>query len=438
MNMQLSIALVAVTLVTIFVSACGDTAKLADDQSLGPGRPVLPAADPPWIPTLNIATPDRWTEVGRPATLPSLKVRRMAGGLKHPRSLLVLPNGDVLVAESDTPAENDCGSSLRGWIGNWLMRSAGASGPSADRLTLLRYDAGGSAMRVYADFLTGLKSPFGIALVGNDLYVANTDALMKYRYEPGQTRIDRAGVRVRDLPAGCVNYHWTKNLLASRDGGRLYVSVGSNSDHGERGPELESGRAAIWELEIPSGRWRRYASGLRNPNGLAWEPRTGALWSAVNERDEMGSDLVPDYMTSVQDGSSFGWPCRYYGDRIDTRVPATWSCDAQRSSTPDYALGNHTASLGIVFATGAWKEPFGEGAFVAQHGSWNRRPWSGYKVIFVPFSAGKPAGPPMDVLWGFREGDAAHGRPVSVAIDRDGALLVADDVGNSVWRVEPR
>ncbi|MDD1633904.1 MAG: sorbosone dehydrogenase family protein, partial [Methylococcaceae bacterium] len=286
-------------------------------------------------------------------------------------------------------------------------------------------------------FLEWLNSPFGMALVGNDFYVANTDALVRFPYRQGETKITHAGTKVLDLPAGPINHHWTKNLLASRDGSRLYVTVGSNSNAAENGMDQEVGRAAIWEVDPKRGSYRIYASGLRNPNGLAWEPDSGTLWTVVNERDEIGSDLVPDYLTSVPDGSFFGWPYSYFGLHLDERVQPQRPDLVAKARVPDYALGPHTASLGLAFSKVAqWPAPFDNGVFIGQHGSWNRKPRSGYRVIFVPFRAGKPFGDPIDVLTGFVSADGdAFGRPVGVALDKRAALLVADDVGNIIWRV---
>jgi hypothetical protein len=319
-----------------------------------------------------------------------------------------------------------------------VMQRAGAGGPSADRITLLRDADGDGVVETRSVFLDGLRSPFGMALVGSDLYVANTDALVRFPYEEGDTRIEQPGEIVVELPAGPINYHWTKNVIASPDGSRLYVTVGSNSNIGEKGMAAEEGRAAIWEIDPATGDHRIYASGLRNPVGLAFEPATGALWTTVNERDELGSDLVPDYMTVVREGAFYGWPYSYFGDHLDPRVEAQRPHLVAQAVVADYALGAHTASLGLAFANGAASLPaaFRDGAFVGQHGSWNRRPQSGYRVIFVPFAHGRPAGLPDDVLTGFlNEKGEARGRPVGVAIDRHGALLVADDVGNRIWRV---
>jgi glucose/arabinose dehydrogenase len=286
-------------------------------------------------------------------------------------------------------------------------------------------------------FLQNLNSPFGMTLVGNDLYVADTDRLLRFHYKPGATEIKTQPIKVVDLPGGTLNHHWTKNVIASKDGSKLYVTVGSNSNVGENGLDKEEGRAAIWEVDRATGNHRIFASGIRNPNGLAWEPASGALWTAVNERDEIGSDLVPDYITSVKDGGFYGWPFSYYGQHVDVRVEPQNLDLVAKAIAPDYAVGPHTASLGLTFAEGnTLPAQFKEGAFIGQHGSWNRKPHSGYKVIFVPFTGGKPSGKPVDVLTGFLDKDEnALGRPVGVVIDQQGGLLVADDVGNKVWRV---
>ena len=366
-----------------------------------------------------------------------LAVTRFADGLLHPRWVYVLPNGDVLVAETNAPPKPEDGKGVKGQVMKFFMRRAGAGVPSANRITLLRDSDGDGVVDVRSVFLEGLNSPFGMALVGNDFYVANTDSLMRYPYTPGQTRITAPGVKIVDLPGGPLNHHWTKNVIANRDGSKLYVTVGSNSNVGENGIEKEEGRAAIWEIDPKTGAHRIFASGLRNPNGMAWEPESGALWTAVNERDELGSDLVPDYMTSVRDGAFYGWPYSYYGQHIDARVKPQRPDLVGKAIAPDYALGPHTASLGLTSAEGAaLPAPFRQGMFVGQHGSWNRKPRSGYEVLFVPFDGGKPAGQPVDVLTGFvNDRGEAMGRPVGVAIDKRGALLVADDVGNVIWRV---
>jgi glucose/arabinose dehydrogenase len=372
-----------------------------------------------------------------PKAADGLRVNAFAVALDHPRWLYVLPNGDVLVAETNAPPKPDGASGLRGWVMGLVMKRAGARVPSANRITLLRdTDADGIADQRWV-LLEGLNSPFGMALVGDQLFVATTDAVLRFPYESGQTRITAAPIKVTDLPAGPINHHWTKNLIASADGSKLYVTVGSNSNVAERGMAVEDGRAAIWEVDAKTGKHRIFASGLRNPNGMAWAPGSGVLWTSVNERDELGSDLVPDYMTSVRDGGFYGWPYSYYGQHVDQRVTPQRPDLVASALVPDFALGPHTASLGLTSSVGTTlPKSFQQGMFVGQHGSWNRRPHSGYKVIFVPFDAGRPSGNPVDVLTGFlSENGKAFGRPVGVALDRHGALLVADDVGNVIWRL---
>jgi glucose/arabinose dehydrogenase len=403
---------------------------------MGP-EPVLPAPDPSLIPTVNIAPALGWSSDARPHAGSGLAVSAYAVGLDHPRWLYRLPNGDVLVAETNAPPRPQDRRGIRGFIMGKVMERAGAAVPSANRITLLR-DTNGDGVADFKEvFLSGLNSPFGMTLVGSTFYVANTDALVSFPYTDGTTSISAPGTTVTELPAGPLNHHWTKNVIASADGTRLYVTVGSNSNIAENGIDKENERAAILVVNPDTGATRVYASGLRNPNGLAWEPASGELWTTVNERDEIGSDLVPDYMTSVADGGFYGWPYSYFGQHVDERVQPQQPDLVRSALVPDYALGPHTASLGLAFAEGDQLAPeFGEGAFVGQHGSWNREPLSGYKVIFVPFADGRPAGPPRDVLTGFvsEDGDA-FGRPVGVIIDGAGALLVADDVGNTVWRV---
>jgi glucose/arabinose dehydrogenase len=420
------------------LSGCGDSANLPSEASSGP-NPTLPAPNKSLIPTINIATAKGWPANATPKAAQGLAVAAFASGLDHPRWLLVLPNGDVLVAESNAPKRPEEGKGIKGHIYQMVQKRAGAGVPSANRITLLRDADGDGVAETRHEFLKDLNSPFGMALVGNDLYVANTDAVMKYRYEDGATEITTPGVKVADLPAGPLNHHWTKTIIASADGKRLYVTVGSNSNAGENGLEKEESRAAILEIDLQTGQSRIFASGLRNPNGMAWEPESGELWVAVNERDELGSDLVPDYMTHVQDGGFYGWPYSYWGQHVDQRVKPQRPELVAKAIVPDYALGNHTASLGLAASSGdLLPHNMQKGMFVGQHGSWNRRPRSGYKVIFVPFEGGKPAGEPLDVLTGFvTDNGEALGRPVGVAIDRRGALLVADDVGNTVWRVGP-
>ena len=418
------------------MAACGDTALLP--VAAGSGlQPELPPPRKTLLPTVNIAPAKGWPHGATPQPAPGLQVAAFAAGLEHPRWLFVLPNGDVLVAETNAPPKPEDAKGVKGWVMGLVMKRAGAGVPSANRITLLRDTDGDGVADLRSVLLEGLNSPFGMALVGDSLFVANSDAVMRFPYASGDTRISAAGVRVVTLPAGPINHHWTKNLIASADGGKLYVTVGSNSNIAERGIEAEAGRAAIWEVEVASGAHRLFATGLRNPNGLAWEPASGALWTVVNERDELGSDLVPDYLTSVRDGAFYGWPYSYYGVHVDERVKPPRPDLVASAIAPDFALGPHVAPLGLVSSVGN-KLPaaYANGMFVGEHGSWNRRPHSGYKVVFVPFGAGRPVGLPVDVLGGFlSDAGDAYGRPVGVAIDKTGALLVADDVGNSVWRV---
>ncbi|MDB5366866.1 MAG: sorbosone dehydrogenase [Rhodospirillales bacterium] len=432
----MKIQIAAILVIPLVLAGCGEQATQPVESGYGKS-PVLPPPHKTLLPTVNIADAQGWPAGATPVPASGLAVREFAGGLDHPRMLHVLPNGDVLVAETNAPPKPDDAKGIRGWVMRKLMAKAGAGTPSANRITLLRDADGDGVAEVKSVFLEGLNSPFGMALVGHDLYVANSDAVVRFPYEDGQMKITAPGTRIVDLPAGTINHHWTKDLTASRDGARLYASVGSNSNVAENGLPAEEGRAAIWEIDPKTGAHRIFASGLRNANGLCWEPLNGALWAAVNERDELGSDLVPDYMTSVKDGGFYGWPFSYYGQHVDDRVNPQNPELVQKAIVPDYALGAHTASLGLAFNTGtALPAPFTQGAFVGQHGSWNRKPRSGYKVIFVPFANGQPSGPPVDVLTGFLSPDEkALGRPVGVAIDRTGALLVVDDVGNKVWRV---
>jgi glucose/arabinose dehydrogenase len=420
------------------LAGCSETARLPEAATVGP-QPQLPPPARALLPTVHIAPAQGWPAEGKPQALPGYTVTALERGLQHPRWLYVLPNGDVLVAESNKPApppgQEDKG--IRAFVMKQVMKRAGAGVPSPDRIMLLR-DANGDGQAEHRSlFIDKLHSPFGMALVGGNLYVANADAVVRFPYSAGQTQITAAPSKVTDLPAG-INHHWTKGLVASPDGRKLYVSVGSNSNVAERGMEMEEGRAAIWEVDVATGAKRLFASGLRNPVGMAFEPQTRALWTVVNERDELGSDLVPDYLTSVREGGFYGWPWSYWGTHVDERVKPPRPDMVARAIAPDYALGNHVAPLGLAFSDARMPAPFASGAFVGEHGSWNRSPRSGYKVVFVPFANGRPAGPPQDFLTGFVSPDGnAWGRPVGVAQDRTGALLVADDVGNVVWRVAP-
>jgi glucose/arabinose dehydrogenase len=435
MKMNHRIVSGAAAAATLALGGCGAPAQLPVSAGTGP-TPTLPAPNGSLIPTVNVAEAQGWPAGAHPTAAEGTAVNALAEGLQHPRWLYVLPNGDVLVAETNAPPKPEDGKGIKGWVMKKLMSKAGAGVPSANRITLLRDADGDGVAETRSVLLSGLHSPFGMALVGQQLYVANADALMRFPYVEGETQITAKGEKVVDLPGGPINHHWTKNVIASPDGKKLYVTVGSNSNAAENGIAAEQGRAAIWEVDPASGEHRIFASGLRNPNGMGWEPDTHALWVSVNERDELGSDLVPDYMTSVKDGAFYGWPYSYYGSHVDKRVKPQRPDLVASAVVPDYALGPHTASLGMTFSTGSTLPRFAHGAFVGQHGSWNRKPHSGYKVIYVPFDGGKPSGPPVDVLTGFLHDDnVAYGRPVGVAVDRRGALLVADDVGNTVWRV---
>jgi glucose/arabinose dehydrogenase len=431
------LALLATLLTTLLLPACGDVARLPVAAGTGP-TPQLPPPVSRVIPTVHIAPAVGWPAGAMPQAAAGTRVQAFARGLDHPRWLLVLPNGDVLVAETNAPPKPQDGVGIKGWLMGLVMQRAGATVPSANRITLLRDTDGDGVADLRTVFLAGLHSPFGMALVGSNLYVANTDAVLRFPYATGDTRIEAAGTQLLSLPGGPINHHWTKNLLASADGRSLFVAVGSNSNVGERGMDAEAERAAIWQVDVASGSHRLFASGLRNPVGMAWEPSSGALWTSVNERDELGSDLVPDYLAAVADGDFFGWPYSYYGAHVDVRVTPPRPDLVARARAPDYALGPHTASLGLASSEGtSLPAAFANGMFVGQHGSWNRKPHSGYKVVFVPFANGRPQNlPPVDVLTDFLSADGkAYGRPVGVALDKSGALLVADDVGNTIWRV---
>jgi glucose/arabinose dehydrogenase len=418
------------------IFTAGDKAKLPALAGYGP-KPTLPAPNPTLLPTVNQAGAVGWPAGAAPKPAPGLRVTAFAKGLAHPRWLFVLPNGDVLVAETNSPPQPQDKEGVRGFAASIIMQGAGADAPSANRITLLRDTDGDGVADKRVVFLSGLHSPFGMALVGQDFYVADTDAVLRFPYADGATSIAEKPEKIVDLPAGLRNHHWTKNVVASRDGTKLYVTVGSNSNVGENGMAAEEGRAAIWEIDLKTKAHRIFASGLRNPNGMDFLPGTDTLWTAVNERDEIGSDLVPDYMTSVKDGGFYGWPYSYYGQHVDVRMQPQRPDLVAKAIAPDYALGAHTASLGLVFSDRAKLGPgYAHGIFIGQHGSWNRNPRAGYRVIFVPFAGAEPDGEPQEVLTGFLNDDGkAMGRPVGVAIDGQGALLVADDVGNTVWRV---
>lgn len=408
------------------------------ETGYGPS-PVLAKPDKDIIPTVDVAKATGWPAGKMPTPAAGLGVTLFASGLDHPRTAMVLPNGDVLVAETNAPANRpEAAKGIKGKAMGMMMKKAGAAVPSANRITLLRDADGDGKAEVKQTFLSNLNSPFGMALVGDTLYVANTDAVVKFPYKKGDTAITVPGEKVADLPAGPRNHHWTKSLIASADGKKLYVGVGSNSNVAEHGMAEETGRGAIHEIDVATGKSRVFATGLRNPAALAVQPGSGTLWAAVNERDEIGDNLVPDYMTSVKEGAFYGWPFSYFGQHVDKRVEPAQPAMVAKALVPDYGLGSHTACLGLVFAeASSLTGKFTGGVFVGQHGSWNRKPPSGYRVIFVPFTAGKPTGMPVDVLTGFRVDDEALGRPVGLALDKRGALLVADDVGNVIWRVTP-
>lgn len=427
------------------LSGCGDSTRLHDNADVGPSPTLLEPVQTA-LPTINVAPARPWQDGEAPTPAPGLQVQPFATGLDHPRWLQVLPNGDVLVAESNAPPRPEDGRGVRAWVQAQFMKRAGAGVPSANRITLLRDTDGDGRADVREVFAQGLNSPFGMALVGERFFVANTDAVLEFDYKAGQTQLQGPGRKLVDLPAGPRNHHWTKSLIASPDGRRLYATVGSNSNAAEHGMPAEEGRAAIWEIALSSGTKRLFATGLRNPNGMAWLPAPGAttpsvLWTVANERDELGSDLVPDYLTSVHDGAFYGWPYSWYGGHVDPRVKPPRPDLVARAIAPDYALGAHVAALGLA-AAGASHLPAAlpgalpGGVFIGLHGSWNRKPASGYKVVYVGFEDGRPRGRPVDVLQGFLgPGGEARGRPVGVALDSHDGLLVADDVGNTVWRV---
>ncbi|HVI59029.1 MAG TPA: sorbosone dehydrogenase family protein [Luteimonas sp.] len=422
----------------VLAGGCGSTVQpLIHASNTGPD-PVLPApAGRRLLPTMDIAPAVGWKAGAMPVPAVGFAVNAFARGLAHPRTLLVLPNGDVLVAETNAPQRPEEGRSLRGKVMGLVMKRAGAGVPSADRITLLRDADGDGVAETRSVFLSGLHSPFGMALVGDALYVADTDALLRFPYVDGAASIDAPGTRVVELPAGPRNHHWTKSLAASPDGRRLYVGVGSNSNVGENGMDEEAGRALVLEVDPAAGTSRVFASGIRNPTALAFNPHDGTLWAVANERDELGNDLVPDYLTSVREGAFYGWPYSYWGRHVDARVQPQDPALVATAIAPDYALGSHVAALGLAFYEGdALPAHRRGGAFVGLHGSWNRKPPTGYQVVFVPFAGGRPARAMEPVLTGFVDADGnAQGRPVGVAIDRHGAVLVADDVGDTIWRI---
>lgn len=442
----------ALPLLTLALAACisGNDPPVGDDAAHPPAdaptveypvgtgpNPILPAPDPSTIPVVEIAPAVGWAEDAMPVPADGFTVTAFARGLEHPRQVLVLPNGDVLVAEANKPAFGEgTGSKARQMAMAAVMKRAGAGVPSADRITLLRDADGDGVAEERHVFLSGLTSPYGMALVGETLYIANADALVRVPWVAGATTSDATPEKVADLPAGR-NHHWTKALVASADGSKLYVGVGSNSNIAENGMEEEVNRAAVLEVDAATGAVRNYASGLRNPTALALNPHDDAVWAVVNERDEYGNDLVPDYLTSVREGAFYGWPYSYFGQHVDERVEPQDPALVAKAIAPDYGLGSHVAPLGLAFHTaGGVPARYANGAFIGLHGSWNRKPKVGYTVVFVPFAGGRPSGPIQTVLGGFvNDSGDAHGRPVGVAVDARGGVLVADDVGNAIWRL---
>lgn len=417
------------TVAALLLAACGSEPI---EAQYGPD-PRLPEPTRGLLPSMNIANPGPWGE-RRPTVPQGYAITPIATDLKIPRQTLVLPNGDILVAEGRgggapvlTPKDFIAG----------IIKSKGTSPvEGGDRLTLLRDADGDGRYEGRWVFAENLNAPYGLALVGNQLYVANQDALVRFDYEPGQTRASKPPVTVTQLPS-VINHHWTKALAASPDGRFLYVGIGSNSNVGERGMEVEEDRAMVWQIDPATGASRPFAAGLRNPTALAIQPGTGQLWAVVNERDELGPHLVPDYLTSVREGAFYGWPYAYWGPNPDPRVRPADDAKVQATVRPDYALPSHSAPLGLAFATAGQDPRFAEGAFVGQHGSWNRSQPVGYKVVFVPFKDGRPAGTAIDFVTGFQADGKTMGRPVGVTVDRKGGLIVADDLSNTVWRVAP-
>ena len=428
-------ALVVAAGLSLLLSACNEKAKVDLSQQVG-GNPELPKAKDFLVPPMQVPDGVGWKGDAKPQVVPGLRIEKIASGLMHPRQLLVLPNQDVLVVEANGPGEEAL-TTPKQFIAGMVKNRSGKGGKGGNRITLLRKKDGGSGEWERHVYIEHLHSPFGIQLVGDTLYVANTGNIMKYRYTPGETRMSDPGTELGDLPS-TVNHHWTKALLASPDGKKLYVGSGSNSNITENGLEVEYRRAAVLEVDAATGASRIFASGIRNPTGLQWEPQSGKLWAIANERDEIGADLVPDYMTSVQENGFYGWPYSYYGQHVDHRVKPQRPDLVKKAIKPDYALGSHVAALGFLFYTGdGLPQQYRGGAFISEHGSWDRSPLSGYQVVYVPFENGTPKGPLQPVVTGFYSADekSLYGAPVGLAQDGEGALLIADDVGNVVWRV---
>ena len=432
------IRIAAIATATLLLAGCGNTQKIDPMQQVGP-NPILPkVAEPLLLPRTNIPEVAGWKRGEVPTVPNGFRVQAMATGLMSPRNVYPLPNGDLLVIQALKEAKEPI-ERLKNPFFDLIFgfaHSSSLNGPT-NRIVLLRDADGNGIPELKSVLLDHLNSPFGVALVGNALYVADTDGIIRYPFTPGQTKIPAQGVKVVALPAGLINHHWTKSLTASPDGSKLYVGIGSNSNAGERGPEAETNRAAIWEVDPKTGAFSVFAGGLRNPNGLNFYPGSNVLWAVVNERDELGSNLVPDYLTSIRKGGFYGWPYSYYGQHVDPRVRPQRPDLVARAIVPDYALSSHVAPLGLAFYTGgSFPAAFRGGAFVGEHGSWNRSELNGYRVVFIRFAGGRPVGKPMNFVTGFIGPDGkARGRPVGVAIDRTGAVIIADDVGNAVWRV---
>ena len=424
-------------LMGLSLAGCGQMGALDPFVGFGP-NPALPEPHKGLLPQVSIAKVAPWGVGEQPKAPDGFTVTRFAEGLDHPRWVYVLPNGDVLVAESSSEAKPP--KTFRDRAEAFIMKSAGANTKSPNKIMLLRDANGDGVAELKTVFAEGIKRPFGMALVGQTLYVAADNAIVSYPYKDGDTHVDGPGEKVFDLPGDPINHHWTKNIIASPDGTKLYATIGSNSNVGENGMAAEEGRAQITEFTLPKGPARPFATGIRNPNGLDFEPVTGALWTAVNERDEIGPDLVPDYMTSVKDGAFYGWPYSYYGQHVDVRIQPQKPDLVARAIAPDFALGPHTASLGLAFyKADNFPAHYRGGVFIGQHGSWNRKPLNGYRVVFVPFENGKPVNRPEIFLSGFlTDKGQARGRPVGVAVDKAGGLLVADDVGAIIWRVSAK
>ena len=419
---------------SLALTGCGDKERVDPAKQIG-ANPALPKAQDFLVPPMQVPNGVGWKGDAAPKVVAGLKIEKIASNLLHPRTLLVLPNGDVLVVEGNGPGE-EAVTTPKQVIAGIVKGKSGKGGKGGNRVTLLRKKAGAAGEWEQHVYIENLHSPFGIQLVGDTLYVANTGNIMKYKYTPGETRMSDPGTELGDLPS-TVNHHWTKALLASPDGKKLYVGSGSNSNITENGMEVEYRRAAVLEVDTANGGSRVFASGLRNPTGLQWEPTSGKLWAIVNERDEIGADLVPDYMTSVQEKGFYGWPYSYFGQHVDHRVVPQKPELVAKAIKPDYALGSHVAALGLLFYTGNGLPQYKGGAFVSEHGSWDRSPLSGYQIVYVPFANGMPSGPAQPVVTGFHSADekSLFGAPVGLAQDAEGALLFADDVGNVVWRV---